>query len=74
MERSNRCSVSRMVLREKPESVKFMLIVTDPPTVSHTPDHQSVSCEFTEINASVMFSACTSRVGTASRLVKAFDI
>ena len=34
MQRSKHYSVSRMALREKPESVKFMIIVTDSPNVS----------------------------------------
>ena len=48
MQRSKHYSVSRKVLREKPESVKFMLIVTDPPNVS-THEISKVSREFTEI-------------------------
>ena len=36
-----------MVLREKPESAKFMLVVTDPPNVS-TRAIIKVSREFTE--------------------------
>ena len=33
-QRSKHYSVTRMVLRDRPQSVKFMLIVTDPPYVS----------------------------------------
>ena len=32
--RSKRYSVTRKILRDRPQSEKFMLIVTEPPTVS----------------------------------------
>ena len=41
--RSRHYSVSRIVLRGQPQSVKFMLIVTDPPNVSTTRDQQNLS-------------------------------
>ena len=50
MQRSKHYSVSRMVLRDRPQSVKFMLIVTDPPNVS-TREIIKISREFTEITA-----------------------
>ena len=42
MQRSKHYSVSRMVLRDRPQGVKFMRIVTGPPSVS-TRDHQNLS-------------------------------
>ena len=49
-QRSKHYSVSRMVLRDRPQSVQFMLIVTDPPNVS-TREIINISREFTEITA-----------------------
>ena len=48
MQRSKHDSVSRKVLRETPERVKFMPIVTDPPNVS-TREIIKVSREFTDL-------------------------
>ena len=45
-----RCRLVRRVLRDRPHSVKFMLIVTDPPNVS-TREIINISREFTEITA-----------------------
>ena len=50
MERSKHYSVSRTVLRDRPQSVKFMLIVTDPPNMS-TREIIKISREFAEITA-----------------------
>ena len=50
VQRSKQYSVSRMVLRDRAQSVKFMLIVTDPPNVS-TREIIKISREFTEIMA-----------------------
>ena len=63
MQRSKHYSVSRMVLCEKPETVKFMLIVTDPPIVS--------TREIIKKNH-LCHTQRVHRVGT--KLVKAFDI
>ena len=48
IQRSKHSSVSRMVLRETPRSVRFMVIVTDPLNVS-TREVMKVSREVTEI-------------------------
>ena len=61
-----------MLLREKLVSVNFMVIVTDPRNES-TREIIKVSCEVTD-KASDPCDASTSRVSTASRLVKAFGI
>ena len=50
MQRSKHYSVSKMVLRDGPQSVKFMLIVADPPNVS-TCENIKMSREFLEITA-----------------------
>ena len=49
-QRSKHHSVTRMILRDRPQSVKFMFIVTDPPNVS-TRKVINISREFTEITA-----------------------
>ena len=49
-QRSKHYSVTRMILRERPQSVKFMLIVTEPPDVS-TREVINISREFTEVTA-----------------------
>ena len=49
-QRSKRYSVTRMVLRDRPQSVKFMLIVTEPPNVS-TRETIRISREFKEVTA-----------------------
>ena len=48
MQRFKHYSVFRMVLREQPQGVKFMLIVTDPPILS-TREIIKVSREFTRM-------------------------
>ena len=50
MQQSKHYSVSRVVLRDRPQSVKFMLIVAHPPNVS-TREIIKISLEFTEITA-----------------------
>ena len=72
IQRSKHCSVSRMFLREKPQSVRFMIIVTDPCNVS-TREVIKVSREVTEAtplmcaaqapNTSDVCGASTSRDG-----------
>ena len=49
-ERSKRYSVARVILRDRPQSVKFMLIATEPPSVS-TREITKISREFTEVTA-----------------------
>ena len=49
-ERSKHSLATRMILRDRPQSVKFMLIVTEPPNVS-THEVIKISREFTEVTA-----------------------
>ena len=49
-QRSKHYSVPRMVLRDRPQSAKLILIVTEPPNVS-TREVINVSREFTEVTA-----------------------
>ena len=49
-QRSKHYSVTRMILRDRPQSVKFMLIVTEPPNVS-TREIIKISRAFTEVTA-----------------------
>ena len=46
-QRSKHYSVTRMILRDRPQSVKIMLIVTEPPNVS-TREVIKISREFAE--------------------------
>ena len=50
MQRSKHYSVTRMFLRDQPQSVKFIFIVTEPPNVS-TREVINISREFTEVTA-----------------------
>ena len=59
IQRSKHHSVSRIFLREKPQSVRFMIIVSDPCNVS-TREVIKVSREVTEVKTSDMFGASTS--------------
>ena len=72
MQRNEHYPGSRMVLREKPESVKFMLIVTDPPNVS-TREMIKVSREFTEITPLSLSPRAPLEL-VLCRVVKASDI
>ena len=49
-QRSKHYSVTRMILRDRPQNVKFMLIVTETPNVS-TRKVIKISREFTEVTA-----------------------
>ena len=49
-QRSKHCSVTRMVLRDGPQRVKFMLFVTEPPKAS-TREVIKISREFIEVTA-----------------------
>ena len=49
-QRRKHYSVTKMILRDRAQSVKFMLIVTEPPNVS-TREIIKISREFTEVTA-----------------------
>ena len=49
-QRSKHYSVTRMILRDRSQSVKFMLVVTEPPNVS-TREIIKISRELTEVTA-----------------------
>ena len=49
-QRSKHHSVTRTILRDRPQSVKFMLIVTETPNVS-TREVIHISREFTDVTA-----------------------
>ena len=49
-QRNKHYSVTRMILRDRPQNAKFMLVVTEPPNVS-TREVIEISNEFTEVTA-----------------------
>ena len=72
-QRGKHHSVSRMILRDRPQSVKFMPIVTEPPSVS-TSEVIEISSEFTEVTARSYGARTPIELVPASGMAETYEI